>query len=154
MGFGFSRDDIGAFMGDYLDKKLLPEDPFLSIDQSGIGQLVRYGVERGRDIRHNLKVGVCGEHGGDPASVEFFYGLGLNYVSCSPFRVPIARLASAHAEIKAKRAAKSKSSAKKSSSAKKAGKKADKKSEKKAAKPAAKKSAPAKKAAKKGAKKR
>jgi len=151
MGFGFSRDDIGAFMGDYLEKKLLPEDPFLSIDQSGIGQLVRYGVERGRDVREKLKVGVCGEHGGDPASVEFFYGLGLNYVSCSPFRVPIARLASAHAEIKAKRAA-SKKPSKKSASAKKAGKKAEKKSEKKAAKPAAKKS-PAKKSAKKGAKK-
>jgi len=150
MGFGFSRDDIGAFMGDYLDKKILPEDPFLSIDQSGIGQLVRYGVERGREVRHHLKVGVCGEHGGDPASVEFFYGLGLNYVSCSPFRVPIARLASAHAEIKAKRAAKSHA---KKASAKKAGKKAEKKVGKRAAKPAAKKAA-AKKTAKKGAKKR
>ncbi len=151
MGFGFSRDDIGAFMGDYLDKKVLPEDPFLSIDQSGIGQLVQYGVERGRSVREKLKVGVCGEHGGDPASVEFFYGIGLNYVSCSPFRVPIARLASAHAEIKAKRAAKS-SSAKKSAKKtdRKAEKKTAKKVEKKAVKPAAKKSAPAKKTAKKG----
>ncbi|MDR0330900.1 MAG: pyruvate, phosphate dikinase [Chitinispirillales bacterium] len=152
MGFGFSRDDMGSFVGPYLDKKVLPEDPFLSSDQSGIGQLVQYGVERGRSVKSNLKIGVCGEHGGDPASVEFFYGLGLNYVSCSPFRVPIARLAAAQAEIKAKSKAKSGGgkSKKSSSSSKKSApaKKAAKKAEKKAAKPAAKKS-PAKKPSKK-----
>jgi len=155
MGFGFSRDDMGNFLAPYLDKKVLAEDPFLSIDQSGIGQLVRYGVERGRSVKPNLKIGVCGEHGGDPASVEFFYSLGLNYVSCSPFRVPIARLAAAQAEIKAKKAAKA--AEKKAAPAKKTAKKAEKKAakkvaEKKAAAPAKKtaaKKAPAKKAKKK-----
>ena len=99
MTFGFSRDDVGTFLPEYIDQKILREDPFASIDQGGVGQLVRYGVERGRSTRKNLKCGVCGEHGGDPASVKFFAGVGLNYVSCSPFRVPIARLAAAQAAI-------------------------------------------------------
>ncbi len=99
MTFGYSRDDVGTFLPDYLDKKILREDPFASIDQGGVGQLVKFGVDRGRATRKNLKCGVCGEHGGDPASVKFFVGVGLNYVSCSPFRVPIARLAAAQAAI-------------------------------------------------------
>ncbi len=99
MTFGFSRDDIGSFLPDYMDKKILPEDPFEHLDQSGVGQLVEMGVERGRKTRPNLKCGICGEHGGDPVSVEFCCKAGLNYVSCSPFRVPIARLAAAQAAI-------------------------------------------------------
>ncbi len=99
MTFGFSRDDVGTFLPDYIDQKILREDPFASIDQDGVGRLVQYGVERGRSTRKNLKCGVCGEHGGDPASVKFFAGVGLNYVSCSPFRVPVARLAAAQAAI-------------------------------------------------------
>ena len=93
MGFGFSRDDIGGFMGDYLDQKILSADPFQTIDQEGIGQLVTMAVKKGRATRANLKIGICGEQGGDPASVEFCYKSGLNYVGSSPFRVPIARLA-------------------------------------------------------------
>ena len=99
MTFGFSRDDVNAIVGTYLDEKIIPADPFNTLDQEGVGQLVKLGVERGRSTRNNLKCGVCGEHGGDPASVEFFYNTGLNYVSCSPFRVPIARLAAAQAAI-------------------------------------------------------
>ena len=106
MGFGFSRDDIGAFMGDYLDKKILPADPFQTLDQDGIGQLVQIGTMLGRDTRPNLEVGICGEHGGDAESVKFCYFNGLDYVSCSPFRVPIARLAAAQAAIEEERAAK------------------------------------------------
>lgn len=102
MCFGFSRDDIGGFLPKYLDLKLLPEDPFVSIDQSGVGELIRIGVEKGRGIKPKLKVGICGEHGGDPESVKFCHQLGLNYVSCSPFRVPIARLAAARAAIEEK----------------------------------------------------
>ncbi len=101
MGFGFSRDDIGGFLPDYLAKKILKADPFQTIDQDGIGQLIRMAVEKGRATRNTLKIGICGEQGGDPASVEFCYKVGLNYVSCSPFRVPIARLAAAQAAIKA-----------------------------------------------------
>jgi len=102
MGFGFSRDDIGGFLQDYLDEKILAADPFQTIDQEGIGQLVQMAVERGRATRPDLKIGICGEQGGDPASVAFCFKTGLNYVSCSPYRVPIARLAAAQAAIAAK----------------------------------------------------
>jgi pyruvate,orthophosphate dikinase len=101
MTFGFSRDDIGGFMNEYLDQKLLAADPFQTIDQDGVGQLITMSVVKGRATRPDLKIGICGEQGGDPASVEFCYKTGLNYVSCSPFRVPIARLAAAQAAIKA-----------------------------------------------------
>ena len=100
MTYGFSRDDIGSFMKDYLDNKILPFDPFQSIDTESVGKLIEVGVKGGRSTRENLKVGICGEHGGDPASVEFCHKIGMNYVSCSPFRVPIARLAAAQAAIK------------------------------------------------------
>jgi len=100
MTFGFSRDDIeGRFMSEYLEYKLLPHNPFETIDFEGVGQLMRMGVERGRATRETLKLGICGEHGGDPASVAFCHELGLDYVSCSPYRVPIARLAAAHAAM-------------------------------------------------------
>jgi pyruvate,orthophosphate dikinase len=100
MTFGFSRDDVeGRFMAEYLEHKLLPANPFDKLDVDGVGQLVRLGCERGRAIRSDLKLGICGEHGGDPDSVAFCHHVGLDYVSCSPFRVPIARLAAAHAEL-------------------------------------------------------
>jgi pyruvate,orthophosphate dikinase len=102
MGFGFSRDDIGGFLPDYLSKKILKADPFQTIDQEGIGQLIKMAVEKGRKTRPELKIGICGEQGGDPASVEFCFQAGLNYVSCSPYRVPIARLAAAQASLKKK----------------------------------------------------
>ena len=97
--FGFSRDDIGSFLPDYLEKKVLPQDPFQSLDVSGVGALVEMGVKKGRSARPKLKVGICGEHGGDPMSVHFFHHVGLDYVSCSPYRVPIARLSAAQAAI-------------------------------------------------------
>jgi pyruvate,orthophosphate dikinase len=100
MGFGFSRDDIGGFVPDYIGKGILPGDPFQSIDQIGIGELIKIGIERGRKTRKNLEVGICGEHGGEPASIEFCHKVGMDYVSCSPFRVPIARLAAAQAAVK------------------------------------------------------
>lgn len=99
MSFGFSRDDIGGFLPNYLDEGILEEDPFQVLDRRGVGELVRLAVERGRQQRPNLKTGICGEHGGEPQSVEFCHHIGLDYVSCSPFRVPIARLAAARAEI-------------------------------------------------------
>jgi pyruvate,orthophosphate dikinase len=99
MSFGFSRDDIGGFLGEYLDRKILPADPFQTIDQEGVGQLVTMGVVKGRKTRKDLKIGICGEQGGDPNSVNFCYKIGLNYVSCSPYRVPIARLAAAQATL-------------------------------------------------------
>ncbi|MBR1873007.1 MAG: pyruvate, phosphate dikinase [Bacteroidales bacterium] len=102
MTFGFSRDDIGTFMGDYLGNKILDTDPFQTIDQKGVGKLVEYGITSGRSRRPNLKCGVCGEHGGDPESIKFFNRIGIDYVSCSPFRVPIARLAAAQSAIEQK----------------------------------------------------
>jgi len=100
MTFGFSRDDAGTFLPQYVEKGILEKDPFQSLDQVGVGSLVQMGVEKGRSTRQNLKIGVCGEHGGDPASIDFFHRVGLDYVSCSPFRVPIARLAAAQANIR------------------------------------------------------
>ena len=99
MGFGFSRDDIGGFVPDYIEKKILAADPFQTLDQEGIGQLVTMAIQKGRAARPKLKLGICGEHGGDPASVHFCHRAGLNYVSCSPYRVPIARLAAAQAAL-------------------------------------------------------
>ena len=103
MTLGFSRDDIGSFLPDYIREKILPADPFQTIDQDGVGELVKLGIERGRAIRKDLKVGICGEHGGDPDSVKFCHRVKMNYVSCSPFRVPIARLAAAQAAIEGKK---------------------------------------------------
>ncbi len=100
MSYGFSRDDMGSFLAPYLEKHILPKDPFQSLDTEGVGQLVKVGIERGRKTRPKLKVGICGEHGGDPDSINFCYKAGMNYVSCSPFRVPIARLAAAQAAIR------------------------------------------------------
>ena len=100
MTFGFSRDDAGKFLPYYVENKILPDDPFQAIDRAGVGQLVRMGTDRGRAVRGDLKVGICGEHGGEPTSVAFCYEVGLDYVSCSPFRVPIARLAAAQAALK------------------------------------------------------
>lgn len=103
MGFGFSRDDTGGFLPDYLKKGILLDDPFQTIDQEGIGELIKIGIERGRKARKDLEVGICGEHGGDPASVEFCHRVGMDYVSCSPFRVPLANLAAAQAVLKEKK---------------------------------------------------
>jgi len=100
--YGFSRDDIGGFLPIYMDEKILKNDPFQSIDQNGVGELVKMGVQKGRSTKKDLKIGVCGEHGGDPDSIDFFHRAGLNYVSCSPYRVPIARLAAAQAAIRNK----------------------------------------------------
>jgi pyruvate,orthophosphate dikinase len=100
--FGYSRDDVGKFLRIYQDKKILDKDPFASIDTEGVGAIVRIGVERGRATRPELKIGVCGEHGGDPASIHFFEKVGLDYVSASPYRIPVARLAAAQAALAAK----------------------------------------------------
>jgi pyruvate,orthophosphate dikinase len=97
--FGMSRDDAGRFLPLYVEQKILKDDPFQVLDQEGVGQLIQIATERGRSTRPNLKVGICGEHGGEPSSVEFCYRTGLNYVSCSPYRVPIARLAAAQAAL-------------------------------------------------------
>jgi pyruvate,orthophosphate dikinase len=99
MTFGFSRDDINTFLPDYLSEEILPRDPFQSLDVTGVGQLVEMGVTKGRSVKKDLKCGICGEHGGDPDSILFCHKVGLDYVSCSPFRVPIARLAAAQAAL-------------------------------------------------------
>jgi len=119
MGFGYSRDDVGSFLPEYVSKGILPDDPFQTLDQGGIGQLVELGVKNGRKTKSELKIGICGEHGGDPESVKFCHRTGLNYVSCSPFRVPIARLAAAQAAIEAPRNAAAKAKPKKKAAAKK-----------------------------------
>ncbi|MBQ1534364.1 MAG: hypothetical protein IIZ64_06080, partial [Erysipelotrichaceae bacterium] len=100
MTFGFSRDDAGEFLGSYYDAKIYEQDPFARLDQHGVGKLVEMAVRLGKETRPNIKLGICGEHGGDPASIEFCDKVGLTYVSCSPYRVPIARLAAAQAAIK------------------------------------------------------
>jgi pyruvate,orthophosphate dikinase len=113
MGFGYSRDDVGSFLPDYVANDILPADPFQTLDQEGIGQLIEMGVVRGRSTKPGLKIGICGEHGGDPESVKFCHRMGLDYVSCSPFRVPVARLAAAQAALETPRkTAKSKTKAK------------------------------------------
>ena len=100
MTFGFSRDDAAKFLNDYYERKVYEQDPFAKLDQNGVGQLVKMAAEKGRATRPNIKLGICGEHGGDPSSIEFCHNVGLNYVSCSPFRVPVARLAAAQAQVK------------------------------------------------------
>ena len=105
MTYGYSRDDAGRFLPLYVEQKVLPWDPFQSIDVEGIGQLVRLACERGRATRPDLHLGICGEHGGDPQSIDFFEEVGLDYVSCSPYRVPIARLAAAQAALARRRPA-------------------------------------------------
>ena len=102
MTFGFSRDDAGKFLGDYYSKQIFESDPFARIDQEGVGELIKMAVEKGKKTRPDIKLGICGEHGGDPSSVDFCHRVGLSYVSCSPYRVPIARLAAAQAAIKAR----------------------------------------------------
>ena len=102
MAFGYSRDDAGKFLSEYLDRGILTEDPFQVLDQSGVGQLVEMAVKKGRSTNKNLKIGICGEHGGEPKSVAFCHRIGMNYVSCSPYRVPIARLAAAQEAIREK----------------------------------------------------
>jgi pyruvate,orthophosphate dikinase len=149
MSFGFSRDDIGGFLPAYLEKKILRDDPFATIDQEGVGELIKIGIERGRSVRPNLKVGICGEHGGDPESVKFCAKAGMNYVSCSPFRVPIACLSAAQVAVEmaqASKTVKAKAPIKKTA-AKTAAKKAP-------VKAVAKKVAPKKVAKKAGSKKR
>jgi len=99
MGFGFSRDDIGAFLPKYLEKNILSKDPFQTIDFEGIGELIKIAIQKGRKVKPKLKIGICGEQGGDPDSVKFCYQVGMNYVSCSPYRVPLAILAAAQAVV-------------------------------------------------------
>ena len=100
MAFGYSRDDAGTFLAEYVEKGILPEDPFQVLDQAGVGQLVEIAVEKGRKTKPDLKIGICGEHGGEPKSVAFCHRVGMDYVSCSPYRVPIARLAAAQEAIR------------------------------------------------------
>jgi pyruvate,orthophosphate dikinase len=100
--FGLSRDDAGRFLPFYIEKGILENDPFVTIDQNGIGAMMKMGIDKGRKVKKKLKMGICGEHGGDPKSVEFCHKIGLDYVSCSPYRVPIARLAAAQATLKEK----------------------------------------------------
>jgi len=100
MTLGFSRDDAGSFIKEYVNKNIFEKDPFQTLDTEGVGQLVQMAIEKGRKTRPDIKLGICGEHGGDPQSIAFCHKVGLNYVSCSPFRVPIARLAAAHAALK------------------------------------------------------
>ncbi|HRR96691.1 MAG TPA: pyruvate, phosphate dikinase, partial [Candidatus Ratteibacteria bacterium] len=102
MTLGFSRDDAVKFLFFYLDKKILNDDPFMTLDQEGVGQLVEMGIKKGRSTNPNLEVGICGEHGGDPESVKFCHRVGMNYVSCSPYRVPVARISAAQAVIEEK----------------------------------------------------
>jgi pyruvate,orthophosphate dikinase len=102
MTFGFSRDDVGKFLFYYLEKKILKDDPFMTLDQNGVGQLIKIGIEKGRKTNPNLEIGICGEHGGDPESVKFCHRVGMNYVSCSPYRIPVAKLAAAQAAIEEK----------------------------------------------------
>ena len=99
MTFGFSRDDAGKFLGSYYDSKIYENDPFAKLDQVGVGKLIKMAVALGKQVRPDMHLGICGEHGGDPASIEFCHNVGLTYVSCSPFRVPIARLAAAQAAL-------------------------------------------------------
>ena len=102
MTFGFSRDDTGVIIREYVDRQIFEKDPFQTLDKDGVGQLVEMAVKKGKKTRSNIKLGICGEHGGDPETVEYCHTIGLNYVSCSPFRVPIARLAAAQAVVKNK----------------------------------------------------
>jgi len=102
MTFGFSRDDTGKLLQSYVDKEILPEDPFQVIDEKGVGKLVNMACTLGRQTRPNIKLGICGEHGGNPKTIDFCHRVGLSYVSCSPFRVPIARLAAAQAAVRNK----------------------------------------------------
>ena len=99
MTYGFSRDDAGKFLNEYYDKKIFESDPFAKLDQIGVGKLMKIAIEGGKETRPDIKLGICGEHGGDPSTIEFCHNIGLTYVSCSPFRVPIARLAAAQANI-------------------------------------------------------
>ena len=103
MTFGFSRDDAGKFLNSYYEKKIYENDPFAKLDQIGVGRLVKTAVDLGKTTRPNIKLGICGEHGGDPSTIEFCHKTGLTYVSCSPYRVPIARLAAAQAQLKCPR---------------------------------------------------
>src|SRR3972149_5916896 len=100
---GLSRDDSGKFLPLYIEKGIFDADPFVTLDQDGVGQLVKIGIEKGRSTKPDIKIGICGEHGGDPRSVEFFHRAGMDYVSCSPYRVPIARFAAAQAVIRSKK---------------------------------------------------
>ena len=99
MTYGYSRDDVNGFLSLYIENSIIKEDPFQSLDQVGVGKLIIEGIQKGRNTKPKLKIGICGEHGGDPKSIHFFNNVGMDYVSCSPFRVPIARLAAGHSEL-------------------------------------------------------